>query len=175
MLTVRFQPSSLAQAVVLTTNGYLRLDPNVLHYPIHEAGTFLARYGMPEVAGCIDGLRQYGASYEECYTQADALQVSFDRSRAAAAAAAQQQHAHGHPASFVSLSPAAAPPALAPGPQPHRLTFAPPPGIPLTFSRRSAGAMSTWARAPVASRSTGRRQSSSTRRAGRLTPPPPCP
>lgn len=70
-----------ALAVVLTTNGYLRLDPNVLHYPILEAGTFLARYGMSEVEGCIAGLRQYGTSYEECYAQADALEQSYSRSK----------------------------------------------------------------------------------------------
>lgn len=53
---------------------------------------------MIEVEGCINGLRQYGTTYEECYAQADALQHSYDEARtrglaAAALASAQAQAA----------------------------------------------------------------------------------
>ncbi|KAG8904857.1 hypothetical protein FRB99_001063 [Tulasnella sp. 403] len=47
-------------AGVLTTNGYLRLDPNSLHYALYAAGHLLARVASPEVQNCIAGLKQYG-------------------------------------------------------------------------------------------------------------------
>ncbi|KAG9100268.1 hypothetical protein FRC06_004331 [Ceratobasidium sp. 370] len=59
---------------VLTTNGYLRLDPNVLHYSTYAAGLLLARQGRPEAVNCITGLRQYAFAYEEAHIQADELE-----------------------------------------------------------------------------------------------------
>ncbi|QRW00019.1 multidrug resistance regulator 2 [Ceratobasidium sp. AG-Ba] len=69
---------------VLTTNGYLRLDPNVLHYSTYAAGLLLARQGRPETVNCITGLRQYAFAYEEAHTQADELEsilATFNRER----------------------------------------------------------------------------------------------
>ncbi|RDB18033.1 hypothetical protein Hypma_000879 [Hypsizygus marmoreus] len=57
-------------AAVLTSNGYLRLDPAVMHVSCIQAGTLLARLGRPEVKSCIDGLEQYSCSYEEAGEQA---------------------------------------------------------------------------------------------------------
>ncbi|KAF8650147.1 hypothetical protein AX16_005382 [Volvariella volvacea WC 439] len=57
-------------AGVLTSNGYLRLDPAVMHVSCIQAGTLLARLGRPEVANCIAGLEQYSYSYEEAGEQA---------------------------------------------------------------------------------------------------------
>ncbi|KAF8610034.1 hypothetical protein BDV93DRAFT_4989 [Ceratobasidium sp. AG-I] len=59
---------------VLTTNGYLRLDPNVLHYSTYAAGLLLAQQGRPEAVNCITGLRQYAFAYEEAHIQADELE-----------------------------------------------------------------------------------------------------
>ncbi|KAG8722921.1 hypothetical protein FRC08_000021 [Ceratobasidium sp. 394] len=59
---------------VLTTNGYLRLDPNVLHFSTYAAGLLLARQGRPEAVNCITGLRQYAFAYEEAHIQADELE-----------------------------------------------------------------------------------------------------
>ncbi|CAE6414217.1 unnamed protein product [Rhizoctonia solani] len=59
---------------VLTTNGYLRLDPNVLHYSTYAAGLLLARQGRPEAVNCITGLRQYAFAYEEAHIQADEIE-----------------------------------------------------------------------------------------------------
>ncbi|KAK0543234.1 hypothetical protein OC846_000900 [Tilletia horrida] len=58
---------------VLRANQYLRLDPNVLHFTIHLAGQFLVTYDNPVVYGIIEGLKQYGRSYEEGLEQADQL------------------------------------------------------------------------------------------------------
>ncbi|CAE6408445.1 unnamed protein product [Rhizoctonia solani] len=60
---------------VLTTNGYLRLDPNVLHYSTYAAGLLLARQGRPEAVNCITGLRQYAFAYEEAHIQADEIEA----------------------------------------------------------------------------------------------------
>ncbi|KAG5648287.1 hypothetical protein DXG03_004857 [Asterophora parasitica] len=57
-------------AAVLTSNGYLRLDPAVMHVSCIQAGTLLARLGRQEVKSCIDGLEQYACSYEEAGEQA---------------------------------------------------------------------------------------------------------
>jgi hypothetical protein len=54
-----------ALAGVLTSNGYLKLDPAVMHVAIIQAGLFLARLGRPEVQNCIEGLEQYSYAYEE--------------------------------------------------------------------------------------------------------------
>ncbi|CAE7053890.1 unnamed protein product [Rhizoctonia solani] len=59
---------------VLTTNGYLRLDPNVVHYSTYAAGLLLARQGRPEAVNCITGLRQYAFAYEEAHIQADEIE-----------------------------------------------------------------------------------------------------
>jgi hypothetical protein len=52
------------KAGVLTSNGYMRLDPNAIHWPIYSAGRLLARLGREEVFNCIDGLNQNGYAYE---------------------------------------------------------------------------------------------------------------
>jgi hypothetical protein len=65
-------------AGVLASNGYLRLDPNALHYCIYAAGHTLARLGRSEVHSCIDGLRQYGAAYEDAFDQADELERLYN-------------------------------------------------------------------------------------------------
>ncbi|KAA1469750.1 hypothetical protein DENSPDRAFT_641934 [Dentipellis sp. KUC8613] len=57
-------------AGVLTKNGYLRLDPAVMHVSTNYAGVLLARFGRPEVKSCIEGLEQYSYSYEEGADQA---------------------------------------------------------------------------------------------------------
>lgn len=69
------------QAAVLTTNGYLRLDPNVLHFPVYEAGVLLAQLGRPEVLTCVAGLRQYGISAEQCYDEADMMESIYEDAR----------------------------------------------------------------------------------------------
>ncbi|KAK0520962.1 hypothetical protein OC834_006838 [Tilletia horrida] len=60
---------------VLRANYYLRLDPNILHFTIHAAGQFLVTYDNPAVHSIIDGLKQYGLSYEEGLEQADQLEA----------------------------------------------------------------------------------------------------
>lgn len=65
-------------AGVLTTNGYLRLDPAVMHVSCIQAGTFLARLGRPEVANCIAGLEQYSWSYEEAGEQAKEMRRLYE-------------------------------------------------------------------------------------------------
>jgi len=57
-------------ARVLTSNGYLRLDPNVLHFAIYTAGVALAKLGKLETQYCIEGLQQYGYAFEEAFDQA---------------------------------------------------------------------------------------------------------
>ncbi|TFK28023.1 hypothetical protein FA15DRAFT_665791 [Coprinopsis marcescibilis] len=68
-------------AAVLTSNGYLRLDPAVMHVSCIHAGTFLARLGRPEVTNCIAGLEQYSYSYEEAGDQAQELKRLFGMAR----------------------------------------------------------------------------------------------
>lgn len=58
---------------MLTTNSYLRLDPNVLFASIREGGRYLAKMGRKEVQPCIAGLRQYGMSFEEAFDEVDHL------------------------------------------------------------------------------------------------------
>jgi hypothetical protein len=72
---------------VLTSNGYLRLDPNVIHYSTYAAGLLLARLGRPEVVNCIAGLKQYGYAYEEAWDQC----VELERIYANSCAEQQQQ------------------------------------------------------------------------------------
>ncbi|PPQ89644.1 hypothetical protein CVT25_013831 [Psilocybe cyanescens] len=68
-------------AGVLTSNGYLRLDPAVMHISCILAGTLLARLGRPEVANCIAGLKQYSYAYEEAGDQANEMSRLFNRVR----------------------------------------------------------------------------------------------
>ncbi|KAJ2913923.1 hypothetical protein MD484_g6506, partial [Candolleomyces efflorescens] len=68
-------------AGVLTSNGYLRLDPAVMHVSCIQAGTFLARLGRPEVANCIAGLEQYSYSYEEAGEQAREMRKLYEAVR----------------------------------------------------------------------------------------------
>jgi hypothetical protein len=89
---------------VLTKNGYLRLDPAVMHVSCNYAGILLARFGRPEVQNCIEGLEQYSYSYEEAADQALELRRLFALARAgqtdfahmASAVSRQQQHPHPH-------------------------------------------------------------------------------
>jgi hypothetical protein len=89
---------------VLTKNGYLRLDPAVMHVSCNYAGIFLARFGRPEVQNCIEGLEQYSYSYEEAAEQALESRRLFALARAgqtdfthmASAVVRQQQHPHPH-------------------------------------------------------------------------------
>lgn len=62
-----------ALASVLTTNSYLRLDPNVLFASIREGGRYLAKMGRKEVGPCIAALRQYGMSFEEAFDEVEHL------------------------------------------------------------------------------------------------------
>ena len=89
---------------MLTKNGYLRLDPAVMHVSCNYAGILLARFGRPEVQNCIEGLEQYSYSYEEAAEQAQELRRLFALARAgqtdfthmASAVVRQQQHPHPH-------------------------------------------------------------------------------
>jgi len=89
----------------LTKNGYLRLDPAVMHVSCNYAGILLARFGRPEVQNCIEGLEQYSYSYEEAAEQAQELRRLFALARAgqmdfthmASAVVRQQQNPHPHP------------------------------------------------------------------------------
>ncbi|KAH8108694.1 hypothetical protein DFH11DRAFT_1820183 [Phellopilus nigrolimitatus] len=55
---------------VLTSNGYLKLDPAVMHFSCLTSGSLLARLGRPEVTNCIAGLKQYNYAYEEAGEEA---------------------------------------------------------------------------------------------------------
>ncbi|KJA24069.1 hypothetical protein HYPSUDRAFT_136753 [Hypholoma sublateritium FD-334 SS-4] len=68
-------------AGVLTSNGYLRLDPAVMLISCILAGTLLARLGRPEVANCIAGLKQYSYAYEEAGDQANEMSRLYSRVR----------------------------------------------------------------------------------------------
>ncbi|KAF9565678.1 hypothetical protein CPC08DRAFT_153221 [Agrocybe pediades] len=68
-------------AGVLTSNGYLRLDPAVMHISCNLAGTLLARLCRPEVAHCIAGLKQYSYAYEEAGEQANEINKLYHRVR----------------------------------------------------------------------------------------------
>ncbi|PVG00244.1 hypothetical protein CPB86DRAFT_701823 [Serendipita vermifera] len=65
---------------VLTSNGYLRLDPNILHFSTYAAGMFLARHGKTEAKTCIKGLEQYSFAYEEAFEQAKWMQQVYSSS-----------------------------------------------------------------------------------------------
>lgn len=65
-------------ASVLTSNGYLKLDPAVMHVSCIQAGTLLARLGRPEVSNCIGGLEQYSNAYEEAGEQATEMKKAFN-------------------------------------------------------------------------------------------------
>lgn len=98
---------------MLTKNGYLRLDPAVMHVSCNYAGILLARFGRPEVQNCIEGLEQYSYSYEEAAEQAQELRRLFALARAgqtdfthmASAVVRQQQHPHTHSHSHPHHSP----------------------------------------------------------------------
>lgn len=62
---------------VLTSNGYLRLDPNILHFSTYAAGMFLARHGKSEAKICIKGLEQYSFAFEEAFEQAKWMQQVY--------------------------------------------------------------------------------------------------
>ncbi|EGO23988.1 hypothetical protein SERLADRAFT_450284 [Serpula lacrymans var. lacrymans S7.9] len=66
---------------VLTSNGYLRLDPAVMHVSCINAGMFLARLGRPEVQTCIAGLEQYTYAYEEAGEQATEIKRVYANSK----------------------------------------------------------------------------------------------
>ncbi|KAK2465221.1 hypothetical protein APHAL10511_002575 [Amanita phalloides] len=68
-------------ANVLTTNGYLKLDPAVMLYSCNQAGMLLARLGRPEVSHCSAGLEQYSAAYEEAGEQAVEMRRIFHQAR----------------------------------------------------------------------------------------------
>lgn len=89
---------TLAQAGVLTSNGYLvgltfvwsatskltigkKLDPAVMHVSCIQAGSLLARLGRPEVINCIQGLEQYSQSYEEAGESAIDMRRRFELAR----------------------------------------------------------------------------------------------
>ncbi|KAI0036427.1 hypothetical protein K488DRAFT_24690, partial [Vararia minispora EC-137] len=64
-------------AGVLTKNGYLRLDPAIMHVSCQQAGRLLARFARPEVENCVVGLDQYAYSYAEAGDQARALERTY--------------------------------------------------------------------------------------------------
>ena len=124
---------------MLTTNGYLRLDPNVLHYSIYAAGILLARLGRPEVSNCISGLQQYGFAYEEALDQAAEMNQVYQA--AAPQAHSGVDHVGGGAGGFQPPPPpstsAAAPqpqtqqqqqPTASHSPLPHHVTSPPPAG-----------------------------------------------
>ncbi|KAJ7134442.1 hypothetical protein C8R44DRAFT_770486 [Mycena epipterygia] len=69
-------------AGVLTSNGYLRLDPAVMLVSCIQSGNLLARLGRPEVSNCIAGLEQYSYSYEEAGEQAAEMRRTYTQVRA---------------------------------------------------------------------------------------------
>jgi hypothetical protein len=70
-----------ALAGVLTSNGYLKLDPAVMHVSIIQAGYFLGRLGRPEVQNCIEGLEQYSYAYEETKEFAQLIRRDYEQAR----------------------------------------------------------------------------------------------
>ncbi|KAF7314275.1 hypothetical protein MKEN_00900100 [Mycena kentingensis (nom. inval.)] len=69
-------------AHVLTSNGYLRLDPAVMLVSVIQSGHLLARLGRQEVSHCIAGLEQYSYSYEEAGDQALEIRRTYNSVRA---------------------------------------------------------------------------------------------
>ncbi|KAH7921905.1 hypothetical protein BV22DRAFT_1071424 [Leucogyrophana mollusca] len=70
-----------ALAGVLTSNGYLKLDPAVMHVSCIQAGSLLARLARPEVQNCIAGLEQYSYAYEEAGEQAANIKQTYALAR----------------------------------------------------------------------------------------------
>jgi len=89
---------------VLTSNGYLKLDPAVMHFSCLTSGSLLARLGRPEVSNCIGGLKQYSYAYEEAGEEAvemervyqAALAGEADVNHMASVVLPSQQGNHGH-------------------------------------------------------------------------------
>lgn len=71
-LFAALRAASLTQ--VLCDNGYLRLEAGIMKVSMTEAGYCLSRFKRPEITSIIDGLRQYGQAFEECYEQANELE-----------------------------------------------------------------------------------------------------
>ena len=61
-------------AKMLTNFKYLQNDSGIMKYALCEAGFCLTQFQRPEVYKIIQGLRQYGQAFEECYEQADELE-----------------------------------------------------------------------------------------------------
>lgn len=53
---------------------YLQNEAGIMKFSLCEAGYCLTRFHRPEVYKIINGLRQYGQAFEECYSQADELE-----------------------------------------------------------------------------------------------------
>nr|GAT58784.1 predicted protein [Mycena chlorophos] len=68
-------------AGVLTSNGYLRLDPAVMLVSVVQSGNLLARLGRPEVSNCVAGLEQYSYSYEDAGEQAVDIRRIYNQTR----------------------------------------------------------------------------------------------
>lgn len=61
-------------AKMLHDFDYLQNEAGIMKFTLSEAGYCLTRFKRPEVYMIIDGLRQYGQAFEECYEQADELE-----------------------------------------------------------------------------------------------------
>lgn len=61
-------------AKMLHDFDYLQNEAGIMKFTLCEAGYCLTRFKRPEVYMIIDGLRQYGQAFEECYEQADELE-----------------------------------------------------------------------------------------------------
>ncbi|PWN37300.1 uncharacterized protein FA14DRAFT_107151, partial [Meira miltonrushii] len=61
-------------AKMLHDFDYLQNEAGIMKFTLCEAGYCLTRFKRPEVYMVIDGLRQYGQAFEECYEQADELE-----------------------------------------------------------------------------------------------------
>ncbi|WVF71971.1 hypothetical protein IAT40_006781 [Kwoniella sp. CBS 6097] len=77
---------------ILTENGYLKLDPLIIHHTIYEAGLYLASRGRTEHLICIAGLRQYSLSFPALWDQADELESVYATATAAATACGHAHH-----------------------------------------------------------------------------------
>lgn len=65
-------------ASVLSSNGYLKMDPGVTLVPIAEAAYVLARFNRPtETAEIVLALRQYGRAYDLCHELAEETERLF--------------------------------------------------------------------------------------------------
>ncbi|KAH9999601.1 hypothetical protein BJV74DRAFT_877006 [Russula compacta] len=95
-------------AGVLTKNGYLRLDPAVMHVSCNYAGMLLARFGRPEVQNCIEGLEQYSYSYEEAAEQAQEIRRVFGLARSGQTDFTHMTSAHHSPQQSQTQAPSQA-------------------------------------------------------------------